>query len=229
MIVLIDNYDSFVYNLYQLLGTLDSNVVVYRNDAINTEELTSLNPDAIVLSPGPGKPADAGICIEVVQRLSGTIPLLGVCLGHQAICKAFGAVVGHAKHLMHGKSSPAELDTTSPLFKNLPHTISVARYHSLAADEETLPANLCVIARAQDEVMAVAHRIHPTYGVQFHPESILTPDGKQILQNFLDTAAQFNTTARFSTTARFGTATQFNSETQFNNPTQSNKKEISHD
>lgn len=203
MIVLIDNYDSFVYNLYQLLGTLDSNVVVYRNDAINAEELASLNPDAIVLSPGPGKPADAGICIEVVQRLSGTIPLLGVCLGHQAICEAFGAVVGHAKHLMHGKSSPAELDTTSPLFKDLPHTISVARYHSLAANEETLPANLCVIARAQDEIMAVAHRIHPTYGVQFHPESILTPDGKQILQNFLDTAAQFNAAARFDTANHF--------------------------
>lgn len=203
MIVLIDNYDSFVYNLYQLLGTLDSNVVVYRNDAINTEELISLNPDAIVLSPGPGKPADAGICIEVIHRLSGTIPLLGVCLGHQAICEAFGAVVGHAKHLMHGKSSPAELDTTSPLFKNLPHTISVARYHSLAADEEALPANLCVIARAQDEVMAVAHRIHPTYGVQFHPESILTPDGKQILQNFLDTAAQFNAAAQFDTANHF--------------------------
>ncbi len=203
MIVLIDNYDSFVYNLYQLLGTLDSNVVVYRNDAINTEELASLNPDAIVLSPGPGKPADAGICIEVAQRLSGTIPLLGVCLGHQAICEAFGAVVGHAKHLMHGKSSPAELNTTSPLFKALPHTISVARYHSLAADKKTLPANLCVIARAQDEVMAVAHRLHPTYGVQFHPESILTPDGKQILQNFLDTAAQFNAAARFDTANHF--------------------------
>lgn len=229
MIVLIDNYDSFVYNLYQLLGSLDPNVVVYRNDTISTEELASLNPNAIVLSPGPGKPADAGICVEVVQRLSGTIPLLGVCLGHQAICEAFGAVVGHAKHLMHGKSSPANLDTTSPLFKDLPHTISVARYHSLAADEETLPADLHVIAHAQDEVMAVAHRLHPTYGVQFHPESILTPDGRQILQNFLDVAAQFNTAARFGTTTRFGTATQFNSEAQFSNPVQFNKKEISHD
>lgn len=223
MIVLIDNYDSFVYNLYQLLGSLDPNVVVYRNDAISAEELASIYPDAIVLSPGPGKPADAGICVEIVQRFSGEIPLLGVCLGHQAICEAYGAVVGHAKHLMHGKSSPANLDTTSPLFKDLPHTISVARYHSLAADEETLPAELCVIARAQDEVMAVAHRLHPTYGVQFHPESILTPDGKQILQNFLDIAAQFNATARFDTAA------QFNNEAQSNNPTQFNKKEISYD
>lgn len=192
MIALIDNYDSFVYNLYQLLGSLDPNVVVYRNDAITIEELMSANPDAIVLSPGPGKPADAGICVEAVKRLSGTVPLLGVCLGHQAICEAFGGVVDHAKHLMHGKSSPAELDTTSPLFYNLPRTIQVARYHSLSADEETLPVDLRVIARTDDEIMALAHQSHPTYGVQFHPESILTPDGKQILQNFLDTAALFN-------------------------------------
>ena len=189
MIVLIDNYDSFVYNLYQLLGSLDPNVVAYRNDTISTEELASLNPDAIVLSPGPGKPADAGICVEVVQRLSGTIPLLGVCLGHQAICEAFGAVVGHAKHLMHGKSSPVNLDTTSPLFKDLPHTISVARYHSLAADEETLPADLHVIAHAQDEVMAAAR---------------------------FGTTARFSTTARFGTATQFNSEAQFNNPTRFN-------------
>ncbi len=187
MIVLIDNYDSFSYNLYQLVGELNPDIEVVRNDALTVEELEAMHPQAIILSPGPGRPADAGICEEVTLKLSGKVPILGVCLGHQAICEAFGGVVGYAKELMHGKSSLAKLDTTSPIFKGMPEQAQVARYHSLAAEEETLPACLKVISRTDDgEVMAVQHAEFPTYGLQFHPESILTPEGRTILKNFLE-------------------------------------------
>lgn len=188
MIALIDNYDSFSYNLYQLIGSISPDITVFRNDAISVDELEHLAPTALVLSPGSGHPKDAGICIEAVQRLSGKLPILGVCLGHQAICEAFGAHVGHAKKLMHGKSSLAQLDTTSQLFQGMPQAIQVARYHSLAVEEQTMSKDLRVIAESEGEVMAVEHVDYPTYGAQFHPESILTPLGIDILRNFLELA-----------------------------------------
>ncbi len=190
MIVLIDNYDSFSYNLYQLVGELNPNIEVVRNDALTVAELEAMQPEAIILSPGPGRPADAGICEEVALKLSGKVPILGVCLGHQAICETFGGVVTYAKELMHGKSSMAKVDTECPIFKGLPEEVRVARYHSLAAEEDALPECLQVISRTADgEVMAVKHREYPTYGLQFHPESILTPEGCTMLKNFLDITA----------------------------------------
>ena len=190
MIVLIDNYDSFSYNLYQLVGELNPNIEVVRNDALTVAELEAMQPEAIILSPGPGRPADAGICEEVALKLTGKVPILGVCLGHQAICETFGGVVTYAKELMHGKSSMAKVDTECPIFKGLPEEVRVARYHSLAAEEDALPECLQVIARTADgEVMAVKHREYSTYGLQFHPESILTPEGRTMLKNFLDITA----------------------------------------
>lgn len=187
MILLIDNYDSFSYNLYQLIGSIDEDIIVIRNDEKSVEEIANMKPDAIVLSPGPGRPSDAGICIQVIQGLGDKIPILGVCLGHQAICEAYGGVVSYAKELMHGKQSLIQIDQDATLFKGLPKEIKVARYHSLAAIEESLPATLQVIARSGDgEIMALKHRAFPVYGVQFHPESILTVDGKQIIENFLE-------------------------------------------
>lgn len=185
MILLIDNYDSFSYNLFQLVGTLNPDIRVVRNDLLSVPEIVALSPEAILLSPGPGRPADAGICEEAVQKLSGKIPILGVCLGHQAICEAFGGTVGYAKALMHGKSSLTKLAPSCPLFQDLPPEIPVARYHSLAA-KEPLPPDLEAAAVAEDgEIMALQHKTHPTFGLQFHPESILTPDGETILKNFL--------------------------------------------
>lgn len=185
MILLIDNYDSFSYNLFQLVGTLNPDIRVVRNDLLSVPEIEALSPEAILLSPGPGRPADAGICEEAVQKLSGKIPILGVCLGHQAICEAFGGTVGYAKALMHGKSSLTKLAPSCPLFQDLPPEIPVARYHSLAA-KEPLPPDLEAAAVAEDgEIMALRHKTHPTFGLQFHPESILTPDGETILKNFL--------------------------------------------
>lgn len=185
MILLIDNYDSFSYNLFQLVGTLNPDIRVVRNDLLSVPEIEALSPEAILLSPGPGRPADAGICEEAVQKLSGKIPILGVCLGHQAICEAFGGTVGYAKALMHGKSSLTKLAPSCPLFQDLPPEIPVARYHSLAA-KEPLPPDLEATAVAEDgEIMALQHKTHPTFGLQFHPESILTPDGETILKNFL--------------------------------------------
>ena len=185
MILLIDNYDSFSYNLFQLVGTLNPDIRVVRNDLLSVPEIEALSPEAILLSPGPGRPADAGICEEAVQKLSGKIPILGVCLGHQAICEAFGGTVGYAKALMHGKSSLTKLAPSCPLFQDLPPEIPVARYHSLAA-KEPLPSDLEAAAVAADgEIMALQHKTHPTFGLQFHPESILTPDGETILKNFL--------------------------------------------
>lgn len=191
MIYLIDNYDSFSYNLYQLIGEVDPAIEVLRNDALTVEELEEKNPEAVILSPGPGRPADAGICEEVALKLSGKVPILGVCLGHQAICEAFGGTVGYAKELMHGKSSLVKVDEQSPLFKGLPAKVRVARYHSLAADEGSLPECLQVVSRADDgEVMAVQHAEFPTFGVQFHLESILTPDGRAMIENFLAIATK---------------------------------------
>ena len=193
MILLIDNYDSFSYNLYQLIGSLEPDIRVIRNDAMTVEEIAALNPAGIILSPGPGRPEDAGVCIKVVRQLGGRFPILGVCLGHQAICEAFGATVTFARELMHGKQSIAELDTATPLFAGLPPQVPVARYHSLAADPDTIPACLQVTARvANGEVMAVQHTAHPIFGVQFHPESIMTPDGPAMLKNFIELTKQHN-------------------------------------
>lgn len=185
MILLIDNYDSFSYNLFQLVGEVDSDIVVYRNDKVSASEIEKLNPDAIVLSPGPGKPEDAGICIDAVRRFYDEIPILGVCLGHQAICTAFGGKISYAGRLMHGKSSEISLGDDK-IFEGLGSKISVGRYHSLSLVENTLPDCLEVISKAMDdgEIMAVKHREYDVYGLQFHPESILTPDGLTIIKNF---------------------------------------------
>ena len=199
MILLLDNYDSFTYNLYQFIAgveseisgiqkdQIDSKVKVVRNDQITPEKILELAPEALVISPGPGKPSDAGICIEAIQKLKGKIPMLGVCLGHQAMAEAFGATVSHAGQLMHGKTSQLkDVKTDSVLFQNLTLPIQVARYHSLAEKEETLPEELVVTARSEDnEIMAMEHREYPIFGLQFHPESILTKEGKKIVENFL--------------------------------------------
>ena len=184
--LIIDNYDSFSYNLYQLIGEITPDIQVARNDKITISEIEDLDPQAIVLSPGPGRPSDAGICEELVKTLKGKYPILGVCLGHQAICEAFGGRITYAANLMHGKQSVATLNERSPLFKDLGEKIPVARYHSLAADKDSLPECLDVIATADDgEIMAVSHREYEIYGLQFHPESIMTPVGQKILRNFL--------------------------------------------
>lgn len=186
MVLLIDNYDSFSYNLYQLAGEIRRGILVRRNDEITTDEIEALAPTHILLSPGPGYPKDAGICIDAVRRFAGQIPILGVCLGHQAVCEAFGAVIAHAKQLVHGKQSEITLNASCPVFRGLPASIKVARYHSLIAKTETLPGALTVTAQdAAGEIMAVRHCDFDVYGLQFHPESILTPQGKQIMQNFL--------------------------------------------
>lgn len=187
MILLIDNYDSFSYNLYQLIGQVNPDIQVSRNDKITIDEIEDLNPDCIILSPGPGRPENAGMCIEIVLTFHDRIPILGVCLGHQAICVAFGGKVSHAKRLMHGKSSEISLDYDY-LFKGLPNQIRVGRYHSLSLSEDTLPDCLEIISKSKDdgEVMAVKHREFNIYGLQFHPESILTPDGLAMIKNFLE-------------------------------------------
>lgn len=186
MILLLDNYDSFTYNLYQAIGRLYPDIEVIRNDEITLEQISALSPQAIILSPGPGYPKDAGITIPVIQTFSGKIPMLGVCLGHQAIGEAFGGKVVRARQFMHGKSSEISMKVKTPLFKNLPETIPVARYHSLIVGEEGVPDCLEVVAVDEHgQIMAMRHREHPTYGVQFHPESILTDCGAHILENFL--------------------------------------------
>lgn len=188
MMLLIDNYDSFTFNLYQLVAGLGADVRVVRNDAMSVAQIRELNPSHILLSPGPGYPKDAGVCEAAIAELSADFPMLGVCLGHQAICEVFGAKVEHARRLMHGKASTIIVDGDCPLFAGLPPTIQGARYHSLAARRETVPADLRVVATDPDgEVMAVAHVSRPLYGLQFHPESILTPDGPAIVASFLKT------------------------------------------
>ena len=187
MILLIDNYDSFSYNVYQLLGAVEPDITVLRNDAVTVDAVSELRPEAIVLSPGPGRPANAGVCLDVIRTLGGRIPILGICLGHQAICEAFGAEVSYAKRLMHGKTSEVRLSAGAALFRGLPERIRVARYHSLAAVRETMPDCLRITAESADgEIMAVAHTAYKIYGLQFHPESVLTPDGKQIRENFME-------------------------------------------
>lgn len=186
MILLIDNYDSFSYNLYQLVGESQPDIRVIRNDEMTVEEIRALAPDHIILSPGPGRPEDAGITVEAVTALGRDIPILGVCLGHQAICTAFGATVTYANRLMHGKQSQVRFDRDCPLFRGCPETAPVGRYHSLAADPGTVPECLKVTACTADgEIMAVQHKTYPICGVQFHPESILTPDGPAMLRNFM--------------------------------------------
>lgn len=186
MILLIDNYDSFSYNLYQLIGTINDDIKVIRNDEMNVDEIKALKPEYIILSPGPKRPQDAGVCIDVAKNLGDESKILGVCLGHQSICEAYGATITYAKELMHGKQSVCEVDNTDVLFKGLDKNVVVARYHSLAADEKTMPDCLKVIARTDDgEIMAVKHKTKNIWGVQFHPESIMTPDGITMLKNFL--------------------------------------------
>jgi anthranilate synthase/aminodeoxychorismate synthase-like glutamine amidotransferase len=184
VILLVDNYDSFTYNLAHLFGELGAEVDVRRNDAVTADEAERLAPDYLVVSPGPGRPADAGATLEVIRRLAPTTPTLGVCLGHQAIVEAFGGEVGQARELVHGKSCLVRHDGHG-LFAGLPDEVEVGRYHSLAATR--IPDVLEVTAHAADgEVMAVRHRELPVVGVQFHPESVLTPKGPEIAQNFLD-------------------------------------------
>lgn len=186
MILLIDNYDSFVYNLYQFIAETGQEVRIVRNDEMTSEEVMEMRPDAVVISPGPGKPGDAGICVELIQRAEGRIPILGVCLGHQAIAEAYGAEVVHAGKLMHGKTSVLRDVQDSVLFRDIPGPIQVARYHSLVVREETLPEEIWVTARAEDgEVMAMEHRRYDVYGVQFHPESVMTPQGYKMIENFI--------------------------------------------
>ncbi len=187
MILLIDNYDSFSYNLYQLVGEINPDIRVIRNDELTPEEILALKPSHIIVSPGPGRPCDAGVCEDVIKAAAGKIPVLGVCLGHQAICESFGAEITYAKRLMHGKKSVTELDASSRLFRGIPVLCEVARYHSLAASESGFPDCLKITARTKDgEIMAAEHREYPIFGVQFHPESILTQHGRQMIENFLE-------------------------------------------
>ena len=191
MLLIIDNYDSFSYNLYQMIGGIYPDIKVIRNDAMTVEEIEALKPEAIVISPGPGRPSDAGVCIDVIRALGPKIPMLGVCLGHQAMCEAYGATITYAKELMHGKQSVAKVGPTCKLYRDMSNKIKVARYHSLAADPETMPKCLKVTAKTDDgEIMGVKHEAYDMYGVQFHPESIMTPEGKTMLKNFIDIATK---------------------------------------
>ncbi len=185
-ILIIDNYDSFTYNLYQYLGTLKQDIRVVRNDALTVEEVRALKPSHLILSPGPGKPENAGICEEVLRQMQGELPILGVCLGHQAIGEVFGGKVILAPELVHGKPDNIILKRDNPLFRGLPAVIKAARYHSLIVDKDSLPETLEVIGETEkQEIMALKHRQYPIYGVQFHPESIMTEQGMNILKNFL--------------------------------------------
>lgn len=186
MVLLIDNYDSFSYNLYQLIGVMDENIKVLRNDQVSVREIQKLAPACIVISPGPGRPSEAGICPEVVKEFYDKMPILGICLGHQVLYEAFGGKVSYAGRLMHGKASEVILEERDPLFQGLGRTIQAARYHSLAGIRHTLPPALKVIAwTKEEEIMSVRHKEYPVYGLQFHPESILTPKGEDIIRNFL--------------------------------------------
>ena len=195
MILMIDNYDSFTYNLYQAIGVLYPHIEVKRNDEITLDEIEKLAPEGIILSPGPGRPADAGICEELIKKFSGKLPILGVCLGHQAIAEAFGGKIIHAREQLHGKQTDININTSNPLFAGLPKSIKAARYHSLVADSISLPACLSVTATDDTaQIMALQHREHKTFGVQFHPESILTDVGMKIIDNFLSNVCGVKTT-----------------------------------
>ena len=187
MILIIDNYDSFTYNLYQFVGTINPDISVIRNDAMTVSAIRDLKPDSIILSPGPGKPCDAGVCEDVLRELKGEVPILGVCLGHQAIGEVFGGTVTLAPEIVHGKQSRIRIDTSVPIFKGLPSSIMGARYHSLIVDRDHLPDDLQITAETdKGEIMGLKHRKYDIYGLQFHPESIMTPDGMTIIRNFLD-------------------------------------------
>ncbi len=185
MILLIDNYDSFTYNLYQYIGIFNSDIKVVRNDKVTIEEIEQMNPEKIVISPGPKNPKEAGICLDVIKHFAGKKPILGICLGHQCIGEAFGATVSYANKICHGKQSSITHDGTG-IFAGLSSPIKVARYHSLAVIEDTLPECLEVTAKTDDgQIMALKHKKYPIFGLQFHPESIYTEHGKRILENFV--------------------------------------------
>lgn len=190
MLLVLDNYDSFTYNLVQYAGELGADPVVYRNDALTTDDALALRPEAIIISPGPGTPGEAGISISLIQSAAGRVPVLGVCLGHQAIGQAFGGQVTRAERLMHGKTTRVA-HNGHPLFEGIPSPVEVMRYHSLVVAPDHLPSVLQTIAWSDDrepgrEIMALAHRNYPVYGVQFHPESVATAQGKRLLANFLE-------------------------------------------
>jgi len=188
MILIIDNYDSFTYNLYQAVGAFTPDIEVVYNDAIDLAGIECLAPSHIIISPGPGRPKDAGICGDAIIRFAGEIPILGICLGHHAICEAYGAALTYAKELCHGKKSKLHIANGNPIFRGLAPILEAGRYHSLAVERAELPDELLVIAETDDgEVMGVKHRGHDVFGLQFHPESILTPDGGKIIGNFLKT------------------------------------------
>jgi anthranilate synthase component 2 len=204
MLLLIDNYDSFTYNLYQMLGALTRDIAVVRNDALSVDEAMAMAPSHLVVSPGPGRPAEAGICERLILAMAGKAPILGVCLGHQAICECFGASIVGAPTLMHGKASELSLDPGCALFDGLPRRIMAARYHSLMAMPQSLPDCLRVTAHTDEGlVMAVEHRQMPAsapiYGLQFHPESILTPEGGRMLANFIKGSADGSTPPKENT------------------------------
>lgn len=187
MILIIDNYDSFTYNLYQFIGHFNADIKVYRNDEITLDEIEALVPSHLIISPGPKYPKDAGISLEAIGYFNGKLPILGVCLGHQSIGEAFGAKVVRAKNILHGKTSQIRLNKACALFKELPDQVIVGRYHSLIVDKESLTNELEVIAEdSEGEIMALKHKDAPTFGLQFHPESILTLEGKIMIKNFLE-------------------------------------------
>ncbi|MGG0716933.1 aminodeoxychorismate/anthranilate synthase component II [Robertmurraya massiliosenegalensis] len=201
MILLIDNYDSFTFNLYQYFGELGEEIIVKRNDEVTIDEIKALNPDAICLSPGPGRPENAGICVELIQALYQEIPILGICLGHQAIGYAFGASVVKAKNIMHGKRSSLT-HTGTELFHDLPVPIEIMRYHSLVIKEETLSNSFTILGKSLDdqEIMAIKHKDYPLFGLQFHPESVGTETGKQMIEKFLESIRRGKGNEKLSTT-----------------------------
>ena len=198
MILLVDNYDSFSYNLYQLVGAVRPDIRVIRNDECTVEEIRSMPPEAVILSPGPGRPADAGICEELIRSLTGSVPILGVCLGHQAIGEVFGARLENLSDVFHGVATPCHITAADPIFAGLDSDITVGRYHSWVVAADDFPACLEVTAVSDEglrvgdgtsgmgQIMALRHRQYDVHGIQFHPESVLTPEGKTIIKNFID-------------------------------------------
>jgi len=186
MILLIDNYDSFSYNLYQIIGEINPDIMVIKNDEMSVDKIIKMPVSHLVISPGPGRPDKAGICEELILKIKGRVPVLGICLGHQAICECFGAKIVYAKELVHGKASKIQIANGSPVFSGMPPVLDAGRYHSLCAERKTLPDELLVIAEDNEcEIMGIKHKDYNIYGLQFHPESILTVNGKEIIKNFL--------------------------------------------